>query len=87
MEANAYKEGWGQIIFQTANEMFTHDKLRERAAQVEEQAAVERKWWDAKRARAEKELLQTETSDSDGVLVDANESKATLTNAGKKGGN
>lgn len=81
MEANAYKEGYGQIIFNTANEMFAHDKLRERAAQVEEQAEAERKWWDAKRARSEKELLGEETSDSDGVLVD---NAATLTNAGKK---
>lgn len=72
-EANAYKEGWGQLIFQTANEMFNHDRLRERAERVEVEAAGERKWWDEKRERLSKELMAEEninTSDSDGVLVE-----------------
>ncbi|KAF8242357.1 hypothetical protein K440DRAFT_607454 [Wilcoxina mikolae CBS 423.85] len=71
MEANAYKEGWGQIIFQTANEMVNHDRVRERSERVAADAAEERKWWDEKRARSARELLGEEgTSDSDGVLVE-----------------
>lgn len=71
MEANAFQEGWGQLIFQTANEMYNHDRLRERALKVEELAQSERKWWDKKRERVQKELgVSGETSDSDGVLVE-----------------
>jgi translocation protein SEC66 len=71
MEANAYKEGWGQIIFNTANEMVNHDRVRERSERVAADAAEERKWWDEKRARSTRELLGEEgTSDSDGVIVE-----------------
>ncbi|KAI5809451.1 Sec62/63 complex, subunit Sec66 [Pyronema omphalodes] len=62
MDANAYREGWGQVIFQTANEMVNHDRLRERTEQVEIEAAEERKWWDEKRARAQRELLAEEAA-------------------------
>jgi translocation protein SEC66 len=62
MDANAYKEGWGQVIFQTANEMVNHDRLRERTEQVEIEAAEERKWWDEKRARSQRELLAEEAA-------------------------
>lgn len=73
-EANAFKEGWGQMIFQTANEMVNHDRLLERAAQVAKEAERERKWWDEQRERVSKELLE-EGSDSDGVLVEKSKAK------------
>jgi translocation protein SEC66 len=69
MEANAYKEGWGQVIFQTGNEMVNHDRIRERAEKVTAEAAVERKWWDEKRERTTRELLGDSDS-SDGVIVE-----------------
>jgi translocation protein SEC66 len=71
-EANAYKEGWGQLIFQTANEMFNHDRLQARAAQVQREAEKERKWYDGQRERASKELLEEGSDSSDGVLVEKN---------------
>lgn len=38
---------------------------------MQEEAARERKWWDAQRERASKELMGEEGSDSsDGVLVE-----------------
>jgi len=73
MEANAYKEGWGLIIFQTASEMVNHDRIRLRAAQVGTDAEEERKWWDEKRARSARELADDTASDSENVV-------------GKKGG-
>jgi len=73
MEANAYKEGWGQIIFQTANEMVNHDRIREGAETVAVEATAERKWWDEKRERATRELLGD--SDSDGVIVEKEKKK------------
>jgi translocation protein SEC66 len=73
MEANAYKEGWGQVILQTANEMVNHDRIRERAERVPADAAAERTWWDGKRERTSRELMGdewTSASDSDSVVVE-----------------
>ncbi|KAI5844247.1 Sec62/63 complex, subunit Sec66 [Tricharina praecox] len=75
MEANAYKEGWGQLIFQTANEMVNHDRIKERAEKVATEAEAERKWWNEKRERSSRELMGEEeeftsddnANDSDGV--------------------
>ena len=60
-EANAFAEGWGQMIFQTANEMVNHDRVRERIDRVAEDATGERKWWDERRARSSRELLGEDT--------------------------
>lgn len=70
LEANAFKEGWGNTIFQTANEMANAQRIRDRTDEVVEQAAAERAWWDEKRKRSERELLGGSTSDEDGVLVE-----------------
>ncbi|KAL0639616.1 Translocation protein S66 [Maublancomyces gigas] len=70
LEANAFKEGWGNTIFQTANEMANAQRIRDRTDEVVEQAAAERAWWDEKRKRSERELLGESNSDEDGVLVE-----------------
>jgi len=80
MEANGFKEGWGAYIFQSANEMVNSEKLRERAKQIEAQAAPDRAWWDEKREKASRELLgeggTTASSEEDAVLVEAVSKKA-----------
>lgn len=55
--------------------MVNHDRIRERAERVVEDATVERKWWDEKREQSKRELLGEDTagsstSSSDGVLVE-----------------
>lgn len=83
MEATAFKPEWGQVIFQTANEIAQNTKIRQRAVEVAAKAASERAWWDEKRNRAEKELLAESASDEDTVLVEQPQGvKATA--AGKK---
>lgn len=70
-EANSLQENWGQLIFQTANEIFNHERLRERAKKAAQVAAEENEWWAKKRAQIQKELgISEEASDSDGVLVE-----------------
>ena len=72
IEANAYKQGWGQVILKTASEMVNHDRIRERTQRVAIDAAAERKWWDEKRERSSRELLGddwTSASDSDSVAT------------------
>lgn len=71
LEANAFKEGWGNTIFQTANEMANAQRIRDRTDEVTKQAEAERKWWDEKRKRAQRELLGEVNSDEDGVLVES----------------
>lgn len=51
--------------------MVNSEKVHERAAEVDAEAAAEREWWDKKRERASKELLGEIVSDEDGVLVNA----------------
>jgi len=71
MEANGFNGEWAASIFQSANEIVQATKVRERAAEVAEQAAAERAWWNEKRERASRELLGENNSDEDGVLVES----------------
>ncbi|PWW78796.1 hypothetical protein C7212DRAFT_304720 [Tuber magnatum] len=71
MEANGFGSEWSASIFQTANEIVQATRIRERAAEVAEQAAAERAWWNEKRERASRELLGENNSDEDGVLVES----------------
>ncbi|KAK6208410.1 hypothetical protein LQW54_006891 [Pestalotiopsis sp. IQ-011] len=86
MEANALQPGWGNVIFQSANEMAANAALRERIEEIEGQTESEKKWWEERRevirSDFEKELNEEEaakvetrpgtanTSSDDGVLVD-----------------
>ncbi|CUS10177.1 unnamed protein product [Tuber aestivum] len=74
MEANGFGSEWAASIFQSAHEIVQATKIRERAAEVAEQAAAERVWWNEKRERASRELLG-ENSDEDGVLVESSGSR------------
>ncbi|RPB00874.1 hypothetical protein L873DRAFT_748496 [Choiromyces venosus 120613-1] len=71
MEANGFSSEWAASIFQSANEIVQAERIRERAAEVAEQAAAERAWWNEKRERASRELLGENNSDEDGVLVES----------------
>jgi len=69
MEANAFKADWGATIFQTANEMLLNERLRERAAEVASHAATERAWWDDKRERVQRELLESSSSSTNSPTI------------------
>ncbi|CAZ84515.1 unnamed protein product [Tuber melanosporum] len=75
MEANGFSSEWAASIFQSANEIVQATRVRERAAEVAEQAATERAWWNEKRERASRELLGENNSDEDGVLVESSGSR------------
>lgn len=57
-EANAFVPGWGQVIFQTANEMFQNDVLRRRIEEVQTQAQAEKEWWAKKRSEMQADLMK-----------------------------
>ncbi|KAK4159161.1 Sec62/63 complex, subunit Sec66 [Cladorrhinum sp. PSN259] len=80
LEANALVPGWGQIIFQSANEIAANKMLRDRLDEIEAQTEHEKEWWDKRRGaiRSEfmKELEESESksvaSHDEPVLVDTN---------------
>jgi translocation protein SEC66 len=70
-EANAYVPGWGQVIFQSANEMLNNDLYRERVREHQEKVAEERAWWDKKKSSIQegfmRELNEEEEKGSSGA--------------------
>jgi translocation protein SEC66 len=57
-EANALAPGWGQHIFQSANEMYQNSLLRKRIAEVQAQKEADREWWDRKRKETKEEFMK-----------------------------
>ncbi|KAI1434591.1 Sec62/63 complex, subunit Sec66 [Xylaria sp. CBS 124048] len=48
-EANALAPGWGQTIFQTANEIVTNTILRTRLEEIEGRTEADKEWWEKRR--------------------------------------
>lgn len=57
-EANAYVPGWGQVIFQSANEMLNNDLYRVRVAEHQEKVREEREWWDKKKSSIQEGFMK-----------------------------
>ncbi|KAI1764807.1 Sec62/63 complex, subunit Sec66 [Hypoxylon sp. FL1150] len=91
-EANALAPGWGQAIFQSANEIAANTMLRTRLEEIDGRAAADKEWWEKRRGTIQeafmKELEEDSltkdstkgASDDDGILVDS----ATPSGASKK---
>ncbi|KAI0383887.1 Sec62/63 complex, subunit Sec66 [Hypomontagnella monticulosa] len=95
-EANALAPGWGQTIFQSANEIFYNTQLRTQLDEIESRAAADKEWWEKKRETIQKDFLKEldqesstkgstkGVSDDEGVLVDSGTPAATPSGASKK---
>ncbi|RAH56577.1 translocation protein [Aspergillus piperis CBS 112811] len=55
-EANAYVPGWGQTIFQSANEMLNNAIFRERMEKQQAKLEEEKQWWEKRKEGYMKEL-------------------------------
>ncbi|KAI0594326.1 Sec62/63 complex, subunit Sec66 [Biscogniauxia sp. FL1348] len=95
-EANALAPGWGQVIFQSANEIAANTALRSRLEEIESRTESERQWWEKRREAIQKDFMKEldedatkdstkGASDDDGVLVDAT-TPASTPGKKKKGG-
>ncbi|KAJ5951817.1 uncharacterized protein N7479_010230 [Penicillium vulpinum] len=71
-EANAYVPGWGQTIFQSANEMMNNDIYRKRMDDQQKKLEEERQWWSKKK-----------TSIQEGFMKELNEGSVASTDAAK----
>ncbi|KAL1837434.1 hypothetical protein VTJ49DRAFT_3786 [Mycothermus thermophilus] len=58
MEANALVPGWGQIIFQSANEIAANKVLRDRLQEIEKHAEADKEWWEKRRATMQSDLMK-----------------------------
>ncbi|PPJ49616.1 hypothetical protein CBER1_02211 [Cercospora berteroae] len=65
-EANAFAQNWGQIIFQSANEINQNRIIKERIAELQATTEAEKAWWEKRRtgiqANFMKELDEEETA-------------------------
>ncbi|CEL08271.1 hypothetical protein ASPCAL11422 [Aspergillus calidoustus] len=57
-EANAYVAGWGQTIFQSANEMVNNALIRERIEKHQKKADEEKEWWEKKKASIQEGFMK-----------------------------
>ncbi|KAI8966014.1 Sec62/63 complex, subunit Sec66 [Daldinia sp. FL1419] len=93
-EANALCTGWGQTIFQSANEIAANTMLRTRLEEIESRAAADKQWWEKRREAIQKDFMKeleegsstkgsVKGSDDDAVLVDSS-SPSSKKKKGKK---
>ncbi|KAI0817549.1 Sec62/63 complex, subunit Sec66 [Xylaria sp. FL0064] len=97
-EANALAPGWGQTIFQSANEIAGNTILRTRLEEIESRMEADKQWW-AKRREAIKEDFMKELdedsakgslkaiSDDEAVHVESASPVSTPSKKNKKGKN
>ncbi|CAF9918255.1 MAG: hypothetical protein GOMPHAMPRED_001467 [Gomphillus americanus] len=57
-EANALAPGWGQHIFQSANEINANTRLRARIEEIQSKAEPEREWWAKRREELRAEFMK-----------------------------
>lgn len=80
-QANALAPNWGQIIFQSANEIAANTVVRTRLDEIQDQVDAEKEWWEKRRGTIQADFmkeLDAEKADStnppsvdgDAVLVD-----------------
>jgi len=79
VEANALAPGWGQTIFQSANEIYANLQFKKKLEEVESHKESEKEWWEKRRASIQSDFMKE---------LDGEESKATTatTTPGSKPG-
>ncbi|KAI0889993.1 Sec62/63 complex, subunit Sec66 [Annulohypoxylon maeteangense] len=96
-EANALAPGWGQTIFQSANEIAANTMLRTKLDEIESRAETDKEWWEKRREAIKKDFMReldeesstkgsVKGSDDDAVLVDSGTPASTPGGSRKKKG-
>jgi translocation protein SEC66 len=75
-QANAYVPGWGQTIFQSANEMMNNDIYRKRMDDQQNKLEEERQWWSKKKTSIQEGFMKEL---NEGSTASADEAKTTNT--------
>ncbi|KAK3299012.1 Pre protein translocase subunit Sec66-domain-containing protein [Chaetomium fimeti] len=66
MEANALVPNWGQIIFQSANEIAANKALRDRIDEIEAQTENDKEWWEKRRTNIKTEFMKELEAEEEG---------------------
>ncbi|KAI8632402.1 Sec62/63 complex, subunit Sec66 [Xylariaceae sp. FL1651] len=96
-EANALAPGWGQTIFQSANEIAANTVLRTRLEEIEGRTKSDKEWWEKRREAIQKDFMKEldegsvksstkAGSDDDGILLESSTPAATPSSSKKKKG-
>ncbi|KAK8089050.1 translocation protein S66 [Apiospora hydei] len=86
MEANALAPGWGQTIFQSANEIAANTVLRSRLDEIQNKAAAEKEWWEKRRETIQTEFMkELEEEPAKGGLKIGSDDEAVLVDSGHPG--
>ncbi|KAI1333436.1 Sec62/63 complex, subunit Sec66 [Xylariaceae sp. FL0255] len=64
-EANALAPGWGNTIFQSANEIAANAALRTRLEEIEANTESEKKWWEKRRETIQKDFMKELDEDAE----------------------
>jgi translocation protein SEC66 len=56
-QANAFAPNWGQVIFQSANEINQNILLKQRIAEMQADLAADKTWWENKRAGIQSQFM------------------------------
>lgn len=87
VQANALAPNWGQIIFQSANEIAANTTLRERLLEIQDTIDQEKEWWEKRRGpvqaaesvkAADEEAEQTKSTSVTSVPSVASEDEPVL---------
>ncbi|KAL4902522.1 hypothetical protein BDW74DRAFT_157963 [Aspergillus multicolor] len=70
-EANAYAPNWGQVIFQSANEMVNNEIVRERLEKHQKKLDEEKAWWEKKKASIQEGFMKELDAEKPGAATTA----------------
>ncbi|KAL4996543.1 Pre protein translocase subunit Sec66-domain-containing protein [Aspergillus recurvatus] len=70
-EANAYAPNWGQVIFQSANEMVNNAIVRERLEKHQKKLDEEKAWWEKKKASIQEGFMKELDAEKPGAVTTA----------------
>lgn len=70
-QANALAPGWGQVIFQSANEMANNQLARQRMAEIQAQLSQEKEWWEKRKANIQSDFMEELDQDDKAVTAKA----------------
>lgn len=57
-QANALAPGWGQVIFQSANEIANNQLAKQRMAEIQAQLPQEKEWWDKRKQTIQSDFMK-----------------------------
>lgn len=90
-QANALAPNWGQIIFQSANEIANNQLAKQRMAEVQADVAKEKEWWDRRKDTIKsdfmKELEDETTADDDKTASDSRKGSVVAASPAQKNTN